>query len=184
MLGYWKRLYNKAKTYHENNEGVAAIEFAFLAIPFFMLLFGIIELAVIFFINSTMTHSVAEAGRQIRTGNFQACGGADEFKQLVCANMDNIGDCAANLRVDVISAPTFKSIVVPEPEWPQNLAGNYQNTNAGDPVVVRALFYYKLALPAEFTRLETTGTPGYRLLESATAFRNEPFPAPGACPGP
>ncbi len=182
MLGYYKRLLKRARQYRKDKEGVAAVEFAIVALPFFMLLFGIIELAVIFFLNSAMTHAVSEAGRQIRTGNFQACGGAAKFKELVCSEMDNMMDCQNNIRIDVLSQPKFKDINMPDPE--ENLQpGNYANTNAGDPVVIRALFYYQLAMPAALTRMETHQGSGYRILESSTAFRNEPFPAPGSCPG-
>lgn len=186
MLGYYKRLLTRAKRqYQKDEDGVAAIEFAILALPFFMLVFGIIELAIIFFINSTMAHGVNEAGRQIRTGNFQACGGAAKFKELVCNNMDNLMDCKNSVRIDVVSAPSFKDIVVPDPEAPDGgpiPQGDYANTNAGDPVVIRSLFYYKLALPNAFTRLESIPGSGYRVMSTTTAFRNEPFPAPGACP--
>jgi len=76
MLRAKKISIRQIRRYLKNREGTAAIEFAILAIPFFMLLFAILELAIVFFINSTLTHSVSEASRQIRTGNFQACGRA------------------------------------------------------------------------------------------------------------
>ena len=189
MLGYFKGLHARATAkynrYKKNDEGVAAVEFAIVSIPFFMLVFGIIELAIIFFINSTMSHAVSEAGRLIRVGSFQSCGGADKFKETVCDLMDNMAGCMQNLRVDVISQPTFEAISMPDPTEPDGNPpppGTYNNTNASDPVVVRALFYYKLALPSTFTRLESSAGTGVRILGSTTAFRNEPFPAPGACP--
>jgi hypothetical protein len=185
MTAYLKRLHLRAKTYIDNKEGATAVEFAIVAIPFFMFIFAIIELSIVFFINSALTHSVSEAGRQIRTGNFQACGSAEAFKELVCDGMNNMSNCPTSIRIDVISEPTFSGITLPEPPDPDPNApvgtGDYENTAAGSPVVIRALFYYKLALPASFTRLETIPGSGLRVLESSTAFRNEPFPAPGTC---
>jgi len=87
MLRVKKISMRRMRRYLKNREGTAAIEFAILAIPFFMLLFAILELAIVFFINSTLNHSVSEASRQIRTGNFQSCGTKEKFKELVCANM-------------------------------------------------------------------------------------------------
>jgi len=111
MLRVKKISMRQIRRYFKNREGTAAIEFAILAIPFFMLLFAILELAIVFFINSTLTHSVSEASRQIRTGNFQACGSQDKFKELVCANMQGLGNCEKRLRiVRLLSATTaFKN---------------------------------------------------------------------------
>ena len=86
----------------KNTDGATAIEFALLALPFFALLFGILELAVIFFISSTLNFAVSEAGRQIRTGSFQLCSQA-QFKALVCSNMSGVGDCLSLIH---ISEPT------------------------------------------------------------------------------
>jgi len=178
--------------YLKNREGTAAIEFAILAIPFFMLLFAILELAVVFFINSTLNHAVSEAGRQIRVGSFQACGTQASFKQLVCANMQGLGNCEKRLRIDLVSGNTFNAITLPDPPAPpepdpddataEDIAnGDWVNTVATAPVVVRGLYYHKLVLPPQLTRLENVQGRGIRVLSAMTAFRNEPFPAPGAC---
>jgi len=145
MLRVKKISMRQIRRYLKNREGTAAIEFAILAIPFFMLLFAILELAIVFFINSTLTHSVSEASRQIRTGNFQACGSQDKFKELVCANMQGLGNCEKRLRIDVVTDNSFNTITLPAPP----ISGK-----------------------------------GIRLLSATTAFKNEPFPAPGTCPTP
>jgi len=184
----------RIRRYLKNKEGTAAIEFAILAIPFFMLIFAILELAIVFFINSTLNHAVSEAGRQIRTGNFQACGTKDKFKELVCSNMAGLGNCEKRLRIDVVSGSAFGSITLPAPPDPPELDptdptstddidnGDFVNTTASVPVVIRGLYYHKLVLPPQLTRLESIEGRGIRLLSATTAFKNEPFPAPGACP--
>lgn len=184
----------RIRRYLKNNEGTAAIEFVILAVPFFMLLFAILELAIVFFINSTLNHAVSEAGRQIRTGNFQACGTKAKFKELICANMHGLGNCDKRLRVDVVSGNLFGSIALPVPPDPPELDpsdptstddipnGDWVNTTASAPVVIRGLYYHKLVLPPQLTRLENIDGKGIRLLGATTAFKNEPFPAPGACP--
>jgi len=160
-----------------------------------MLLFAVLELAVVFFINSTLNHAVSESGRQIRTGNFQACGTQERFKQLVCSNMSGLGDCENRLRIDVISGPAFGAITIPTPPPPPQPNplnpsapnpipnGQWVNSSASAPVVIRGLYYHKLVLPPQLTRLETIEGEGIRLLSATTAFKNEPFPTPGACPG-
>jgi len=152
----------RIRRYLKNKEGTAAIEFAILAIPFFMLLFAVLELAVVFFINSTLNHAVSEAGRQIRTGNFQSCGTKAKFKELPPAPPE--------------PDPTDPTATDDIPN------GDWVNTTANAPVVIRGLYYHKLVLPPQLTRLETLEGKGIRLLGAMTAFKNEPFPAPGACP--
>jgi len=51
----------RIRRYLKNKEGTAAIEFAILAIPFFMLLFAVLELAIVFFINSTLNQVTVSA---------------------------------------------------------------------------------------------------------------------------
>ena len=183
--------------FRREEDGATAIEFAFVALPFFALLFGIIELAIVFFINASLAHSTSEAGRTIRTGNFQACGGADDFKAIVCSNMKGLGNCWKNVRIDVVDGSSFKTISMPKPPPPEprkpGETGNAavpQTPNgqissnrdvAGTSIVVRSILHYRLALPPKLTRLETPGTPGVRVLSATTAFRNEPFPPSGTC---
>lgn len=185
--------FRQIRRYFKNREGTAAIEFAILAIPFFMLLFAILELAIVFFINSTLNHAVSEAGRQIRTGSFQSCGTQATFKQLVCNNMSGLGNCEKRLRIDVVSGSDFGSVSLPvpgdpPPEDPSDPSasdipnGDWVNTVASQPVVIRGLYYHKLVLPPQLTRLENLDGRGIRVLGAMTAFKNEPFPAPGACP--
>lgn len=197
MAKYFQRALFRARRFSKNQDGATAIEFAFVAIPFFALIFAIIELAIIFFINSAMSNAVSEAGRLVRVGQFQGCGGAEEFKTLVCDNMSGLGQCTQNLRVDVLSEPEFSNISVPDTDIPdEDDMGNpippgtftpedgtfSTNIQASVPVVIQATFYYKLALPPQLTRLESSAGTGTRVLKSVTAFRTEPYPPNAPCP--
>jgi len=180
---------NRFFRYKDAKDGATAIEFALLALPFFALLFAILELAIIFFISSTMTHAVSEAGRKIRTGNFQNCS-QDQFKALVCAEMVGLGNCEERLRLDVVTNSNFSSVSLPPPPAPPPTPpppapqvappipnGLYAQTGASAPVIVRALYYHKLVLPTALTRLENIDGTGVHRMRATTAFQNEPFPA-------
>ncbi len=182
---------NWLRKYKKNEDGATALEFAILAVPFFALLFSIVELAIVFFLNSSLTHSMNEAARDVRTGEFQGtCGGAAEFKTAICGRM-SIGSCE-NLRIDVVSSPSgrFQPNLLPatpmtadpsDPNNPAPLPDNYMQTAARSVVVVRAQYFHDLAFPGEFTRL--ANQPGnHRVITASTAFRNEPFPAGGCAP--
>ena len=185
-----KRLKIWNKSFRTNEDGATAVEFAILAVPFMALLFTIVELALVFFISSTLTYAMNEAARDIRTGEFQAtCGGASEFKQAVCNNMSSLGSCS-KLRIDVVTSPDgrFQPNLLPptptveDPANPGNPTVNpdvYVSTQPRSVVVVRAQYYHQLAFPGQFTRL--SNQPGNnRVITASTAFRNEPYPA-GTC---
>ncbi len=189
MLRNIRRNFTK---YKSNREGATAIEFAILAIPFMTILFSIIELAIVFFISSTLTHAMNEAARDVRTGEFQAkCGGAEQFKKAVCNNMATLGDCA-NLRIDVVTSDTGRfvpGLLEPTPGMidpdtgkpyptPQVNPDVYDQSGARDVVVARAQYYHQLSLPGKWTRLSNQPS-NKRVLTAATAFRNEPFPDTG-----
>lgn len=171
------------------------MEFGLIIIPFLMMIFAIIELALIFFVGSVMSNAVSQAGRTVRVGSFQACGGAAEFKQLVCQNMSNLMNCQANLRIDVQTASSFEDIDLPDPgmsgldedddgDGEDNTEaddGTYQDAPAEQPVIVRGVFYYPLAMPGGFTRLENVPGSGRHRISATTAFMTEPFPTGASC---
>lgn len=182
------------KHFKQNNEGTTAIEFAILGIPFVALLFGIVELAVLFFVQSTTQHALETVSREIRTGEFQATGGSeDEFKDLICAAMTGVGHCD-NLRVDVVSSGTgkFKGLTLPaSPEAPPPgeteeekearealppalPASTYSNTAGGDVVIVRVQYMHQLAVPSALTKL-SNASGNTHVVSVTTAFKNEPF---------
>lgn len=193
MRKFYHLSLKRLKGYKRSNDGATAIEFGLLAVPFFSLIFAIFELAVVFFISSSLNHAVSEAGRQIRIGNFQSCGKA-AFKAQVCDTMVSIGSCENNLRLDVIKNTTFGAITLPNIPPPVTVPvgqnpppvpnGDFQESFAGEPVVIRALFYHKLILPAQLTRLESSPGTNTRVIRSTTAFQNEPFPTGSCAPAP
>ncbi len=176
----------------KDKDGATAIEFALLGIPFVALLFGIVEISVLFFMTSTVHHAVAEVARDIRTGEFQGTGGgAAEFKAAVCANMSTVGNCN-NLRVDVVSSATGKFSALNLPQSPQACTGtpaqidaceaadpampadNYSVTASGDVVIVRVQYVHHLSVPNELTRL-ANAAGNTHVITATTAFKNEPF---------
>lgn len=180
----------KLAKYAKDRDGATAVEFAILALPFSALMFSIIELAIVFFVGSAVAHSMQDTARQIRTGEFQqTCGNAQSFKDQVCVGMSGLGNCQANLRIDVVTSPTGRFVPdllppTPTTEDPANpgeptiLPNTYVDTPAQAVVVVRAQYYHPLSIPGTITRL--ANQPGNRrVITATTAFRNEPFP--GGC---
>ena len=70
------RLRWQLRRWRRDQSGVTAIEFGIVAMPFMMLLFGIISVCLYFFTKFTMENAVWQAARAIRTGQFQQGQGA------------------------------------------------------------------------------------------------------------
>ena len=169
--------------------GAAAVEMALVAMPFFMLLFGIIELALIFLVSSSLENATAQAARTIRTGAFQNGGAATSsaFKTSICNAFGWMqADCTSNLFVDVRTFATFASITAPQPiqNGAFNAAALACNPGApGDIVVVRAYYQWPLIAPLMSQALQQLNG-GKTLITSTATFRNEPYTAnggPAAC---
>jgi Flp pilus assembly protein TadG len=58
----WLRRFGRAR------EGVTALEFALVAVPFLTIMFAILETGYVFFLAILIEGATADASRQIRTG--------------------------------------------------------------------------------------------------------------------
>jgi len=166
------------RRFPRDNSGASAIQLSLIGIPFFAMLFAIVETALIFFATQAMETATQDAARLIMTGQAQmASMSASTFKSQICAKLSSLMDCTNGLDVDVKAYSSFGSVSINNPI--NN--GNYSNTtgydagHAGDIVVVRTFYQW----PTFVTGL------GYdpsnlnnkkRLLTSTAAFRNEPGP--------
>ncbi len=160
--------------------GAAAVEMALIAAPFLMLLFGIVELSMIFLISTTLENAMDNAARTIRTGQLQSGSSntASAFKTTICNNFGWMqSDCASKLNVDVRTYSTFASVT--PPQVVQNGAFNTSalSFNAGGPgdiVVVRAYYTWPLIAPGIDQALQQLNG-GSTLIVTTAAFRNEPY---------
>lgn len=186
----WRRAARLRARYSKDADGATAVEFAIVSLPFLAIIFGILELALVFFTSSVLTQSMNNTGRLVRVGAFQGCGSAAEFKAMVCDKMNGLMSCNDNLRIDLVTAASFQSVTLQDPgdggldpddEDSTVAVGEFDNTGPGEPVVMRGTFYYPLALPNFMTRLENLAGSGRHVITVSTAFRNEPFPGGGTC---
>ena len=157
-----QRLRTGIRRFVRNDSAATVVEFALLAMPFFALIFGIIEVGLIFLVDTTLENAVTASGRQIRTGELQTAGGtAATFKTSICANMSWLGgSCASNLDVDVRTYASFNAVTTPGA--------------AGDIVVVRAYYRWSIITPLLNSTLVNLGG-NQRLISATVAFRNEPY---------
>lgn len=161
-----------------DRSGASALEFALVAVPLLLLLFGIFQVALIYLGNLAIEGAAAQGARLIRTGQAQMQGlNANTFKEKVCEQLPAFLTCA-KLQVDVRRFNNFGSTQLTNP---LDASGNmkssfsYDPGNAGDVVVVRV--FYAWDVTAEFPSLLNMSnmSGNQRLLMATVAFRNEPY---------
>ncbi len=175
------RLRIRGKKLRSCDKGAAAIEFALLAVPFFMLLMGTFETGAMLLVNYSMDDGIADAARMIRTGQVDKKGiTAAQFKQLACNKMYVVSDCASKLYVDVRKFKDFASVNIPPAlDSDGNLSGSvtkpaYQIGKPMDVVVVRAYYEWSFVTPF-IGKFLSNMSNDKRLLATGAAFRNEPY---------
>lgn len=188
--------------FRRNRDGVVAIEFALLALPFIGIIFAILEVALYFWANQVLETMVADASRAVYTGSFQKENPAganpqpaklseikSKFLDAMCyTTVDGkkekrpaLFDCANAVKIDVrkgadlgrtypgaISPPDYDAV---KKELDTSSWG-YQETGAGEVVVVRAVVEFPVFVPIYGPGSLPNGS---RLVMATAVFRNEPF---------
>jgi Flp pilus assembly protein TadG len=171
--------------FRKANKGALAVEFGLIAPFFFGLLFGILEVALTFWSTQILETAVANAARQVYTGNFQNGATSTDpavelarFKQLVCNNVTAVFDCNALVKVDVkridsyASASTALKVPVTDGAFDTSTFG-YDPPKRNEICVVRAAMEYPVYV--NLFGYATGLRSGNRLVMASSAFKAEPF---------
>jgi Flp pilus assembly protein TadG len=183
-----------------SRDGATAIEFAMLAIPYFMIIFAIIETFVAFTAEQLVTNAVDVMARQMRTGQITYNMGRTtdmtqaQFRQAFCDNVSILISCSAaeiatpsKLYLDVQTFSTFGAIPT---NIPYATTAQYSDIDPtgfkyapGGPSTINMLrAYYRWQILADIIRpyittIRTTGSvPTDFLIVSTAAFQNEKYP--------
>jgi Flp pilus assembly protein TadG len=170
------------RRFGRNKDGVAAVEFALIAVPFFMLMVGTVELALILWTNQMMDEAVMQASRTILTGEARAlyptpATATAQFRTVICDNLFITANCQSRLQVDVQTFGTFGGATVGQPVSGGNFntAGwGFRQAGPSQVVVVRAALQYPMLL-STWNRAFGNLADGSRALISSVAFQTEPF---------
>lgn len=165
------------------------MEFAFVAVPFFSLLFAILETALMFWTNQVLEESVSQVSRSLITGQSRSiytastgAANAAKFRDNICAAAPmGLIDCS-KLAVDVRVYSSFAAASSGSAASNPLAGGNLNTSNfsyvqplKSDIVVVRAVLDYELFLTNwASTSLANIGS-GRRGIVASAAFRAEPF---------
>tara|TARA_R110001606_G_scaffold132677_1_gene268638 strand:+ start:382 stop:942 length:561 start_codon:yes stop_codon:yes gene_type:complete len=173
------RIKRSWQAYANDRRGLAAVEFAMVAAPFFLLIFGLLEVCILFFISTIMEHAVSEASRQIRTGQAQTKGFNEQnFRAAVCDDFMGMLDCDARLHIDVKALSGFSAanIDMPIDENGKFDADGFTYNPGGPNDIVAVRVFYEWSLMTPFMTAPLANMADSKFLVQANAvFRNEPF---------
>lgn len=195
-----KRAFGILRRFRKSQDGVAALEFAMLSVPFFVLIFATLEAFIAFAGEQLLENAVDTMGRQVRTGQITfGMGRATdkseaEFRALLCEEISLMIKCPVNedpndrkLYLDVREFANFAAIPnfiprVSDSKYadldPSSFA--YDPGGPGTINIVRA--YYRWEVMTDLIRPFITNIrkdgemPRDYLMVATAAFRNEEYP--------
>jgi Flp pilus assembly protein TadG len=164
--------------FRRHQGGATVIEFALVAMPFFLLLMALIEVTTSYFATIQLENGLETVARQIRTGEIQAANlTAAQFKNLLCNNVAPLIPCDANLYVDVRRFDSFGNVAQPMPLNPDgtiNPSFQFDPGISGSIVLARAFYVWHVNTPIIGAFLSNMAG-GDNLIGAAQVFRNEPW---------
>ena len=173
------RLRRRFMNWTRDRRGQTAVEFALIAAPFFFLIFGLLEICLIFIMSTVLEYAVSDAAREIRTGQAQEAGFSQlDFRNAVCSKLFGLMGCDSNLHIDVKRLSNFSTA---ELTYPVDEDGKFDDSGfqfqpggANEIVAVRVYYEWSLVTPILSAPLINLAN-GKHLIQATTVFRNEPF---------
>ena len=178
--------------FRRNCDGVTAVEFGLVALPFLLFVLGIMAVGLQFFTINALDNAVDTAARKIRTGEAQRAGmKLSDFKDLVCKSGGYYveKDCE-KIYVHVQSAGDWAAIE-PRPcasdgkmTTQSNMTADLVDSSGGSEQVVLVTVCYDWQLPITFPTLQymlmhpadgVALESGGSLVQSVATFRTEPY---------
>lgn len=160
-----------------DHRGVAALEFALVALPFLMVTFGTLEIGLLMFKTSIMEGATRDAARQVRTGAAQTSANPlVDFQTAFCNGLFGMYDCAT-FYFDVRNFASFTAIALPAITFDANGIPNnvvFQPGGPGTVSTVRVLTNHVFATPLIGSIMGSAGN-NTLVVSSTTVLKAEPY---------
>ncbi len=160
------------------DDGIAAVEFALVAVPFLAVILAALQVLSIFLAQQILETVADAVSRQILTGNAQHQGlNQAQFQTMVCGEIPALLKCGG-IMSDVEVASAFASANVSQPTLTYNSNGSVSNIwqyslgTQGQIVVMRLLYQWPVF---NFVLPLSDNTNGTHLLMATRVFRNENY---------
>jgi len=164
--------------YKQQQQGVAAVEFALLATPLMMTVLGLIELSLFYASGIAVEGASTSSARVIRTGQAQISGDPlTMFQDTLCSQVGVFVDCA-NLTYEVINAGQDFSGVDMAPQFDAEgnmLSQGFDPGGSDEVVLVRVSYRYEFMTPFIGGMLDDGQSTNSSTFVSTVIIRNEPY---------
>jgi Flp pilus assembly protein TadG len=172
-----RRLRRCIPRFGRSEKGSAAVEFAILALPFFLIVYAILEIALLFTAELVLDKATAETGRMVRVGRVQKSALTQaQFQDLTCKNVQAVLDCS-KLVFDLKTYGSFADVPTDIPMIGNSIdtSGFAYDFGRGGTIVALRVFYKWSFFTAPMRDLFGRTGDGATVLMSMSAFRTEPF---------
>lgn len=170
-----------------DERGAVAIEFGILALPFFAIIFAILETSIVFMAGQVLDSAVQDASRKVRTGE-SASATLAQFRTEICEGLFGLFDCS-KLKISVQPITAFSDIstavltpIKPNCDPSTDPDQCWQVTEAFQPGTGSSIelvqVFYKWPTVVDFGGFNLSNQAdagGARLLSAVRVFRNEPY---------
>ena len=177
---------HSASGFVHNEDGVAAVEFALVAMPFLLFTLGLLGMGLYFLASTSLEYGVEAAARKLRTGEAEkgkmTVGG---FRDLVCQSAGTYIDCGkvstivqhsenwAGINPQACTDATGKRVGSTGSSG--ELINKYSGTSS-EVVLVTLCYEWALAQQFPFLKLGSSADgSGSAIIQAATAFKSEPY---------
>lgn len=178
---------SRGRAFARDDKGVTAVEFGILALPFFTLIFAILETTMVFLAGQVLDGAVEDASRRIKTGQAQSFD-LEDFRGLMCEYTFRLfgPDCSGvRVIVDVIdNFSSTETATMPTTTCEEDDDGKivcdldveetYLPGTGGAVIQVTAYYRWPLVIALPYFNLANQ-PDNARLLAATRVFRNEPF---------
>lgn len=180
-----------------SRDGTAAIEFAILAIPYFLVVFAILETFIAMMAEQVVVNATETMGRRLRTGQISSSISKADFRKNFCDEVSIMINCDGEIEkeqklyIDLRSFAAFKDIPT---TIPLKAYGEYYDLDTaqfgfkpGGPETINMLrVYYRWRVVADIIRPYLTkirpvdgSMPSHFLIVATSAFMNEKYTTNG-----
>lgn len=166
--------------WRRREDGVAAVEFALIATPLFLMIVGILEIAMFFAAGTALEGGASAASRLLRTGQAQLSADPEEtFRVALCDHVRPMIPCD-RMQYEVIRLDdnTFQGAENYEPEFDDDgnlVPSPFSTGNSNDVIMVRTVYRYEFLTP--FLGSLITGDPGrnWSMHMAMSVIKAEPY---------
>jgi len=161
----------------KDRKGSAAIEFAILALPFFVVIFAIAEIAVMYFVDSGLDAALHKTVRQVRVGVAKSgAWDATKFKDVLCSELAYSFSCSSKVKVRATVVTDMASIskVSGITAGALNVTEDFSLGDSGSYVLVQAFLPWDPTFKLYAISSDRLSDGSY-VLSAAELIKNEPF---------